>query len=80
MTTKLTLRLDHDLIRRAKSHSRRSGKSVSALVADFFALLTEDGLPEKPSLTPRVRALIGVLKGATVTEDDYRNHLVEKHR
>jgi hypothetical protein len=80
MTTKLPLRLDRNLIRRAKSHSRRSGKSVSALVADFFALLTEERPPEQPTLTPRVRALIGALKGATVTEEDYRNHLVEKHR
>ncbi|MBE0418315.1 MAG: hypothetical protein IBX63_11175 [Coriobacteriia bacterium] len=41
MGTKLTLRLDEDLIRRAKRHSARSGKSVSRLVADYFALIAD---------------------------------------
>jgi hypothetical protein len=80
MHTKLTLRLDRDLIRRAKSHSRRAGKSVSALVGDFFSLLSEDRASEGPPLTPRVRSLVGILKRARVTEQDYRKHLTDKHR
>ena len=80
MHTKLTLRLDRDLIRRAKSHSRRTGKSVSALVGDFFSLLSEDRTSEKLPLTPRVRSLIGILKPNRVTEQDYRKHLTDKHR
>jgi len=80
MHTKLTLRLDRDLIRRAKSHSRRAGKSVSALVGDFFSLLSVDRESEGPSLTPRVRSLTGILKRARVTEQDYRKHLMDKHR
>ena len=79
MQTKLTLRLDRDLIRRAKSHSRRAGKSLSSLVADFFSLLSENRPTEEPHLTPRVRSLIGILKNAKVTEQDYRKHLMEKH-
>jgi hypothetical protein len=80
MNTKLTLRLNRDMIRRAKAHSRRTGKSVSALVGDFFSLLSEDRPTEEPTLTPRVRSLVGVLRGAKVTEEDYRKHLMEKHR
>ena len=80
MHTKLTLRLDRDLIRRAKSHSRRAGKSVSALVGDFFSLLSENRASGEPPLTPRVRSLIGILKHTRVTEQDYRKHLIEKHR
>jgi hypothetical protein len=80
MHTKLTLRLDRDLIRRAKSHSRRTGKSVSALVGDFFSLLSEDRTSEKLPLTPRVRSLIGILTPTRVTEQDYRKHLTDKHR
>ena len=78
MNTKLTLRLNRDLIRRAKAHSRRTGKSVSALVADFFSLLSDNRSSEEPALTPRVRSLIGILKHARVTEEDYRKHLMEK--
>ena len=80
MQTKLTLRLDQDLIQRAKSHSRRSGKSLSALVADFFTLLSEDQSGAEPLLPPRVRSLIGAFKGSTATKEDYRKHLVEKYR
>lgn len=80
MQTKLTLRLDRELIRRAKSHSRRSGKSVSALVADFFSLLGTDAPSKETPLPARVRSLIGAFKGSTVTEEDYRKHLMEKYR
>ena len=78
MHTKLTLRLDERLIRNAKRHSRRTGKSVSQLVADFFTLIDADEEMPGSDLTPRVRALIGSLRGAGVTEEEYRRHLVEK--
>jgi hypothetical protein len=80
MQTKLTLRLDSDLIRRAKLYSRRSGKSVSGLVADFFALLGEREGRDQDALTPTVRSLLGALGGRPVSEKDYYRHLEEKHR
>jgi hypothetical protein len=80
MNTKLTLRLDDRLIDRAKRYSDRSGKSVSQLVADYFALIEADEPIPGTELTPRVRAMIGALKGASVTEEDYRRHLEEKYR
>ena len=80
MNTKLTLRLDDGLIRNAKRFSTKSGKSVSRLVADYFALIDSGEEVPGPEITPRVRSLIGSLKGATATEDDYRRHLEEKYR
>lgn len=80
MNTKLTLRLDDRLIEKAKRFSRRSGKSVSQLVADYFALIEGDEPIAGTELTPRVRAMIGSLKGASVTEQDYRRHLEHKYR
>lgn len=79
MSTKLTLRLDEDLIRRAKQHSARSGKSVSRLVADYFALIGAEDRQVATDLTPRVRSLVGALVGAKVDERDYRRHLEKKH-
>ena len=38
VNTKLTLRLDDELIASAKRHSAKAGKSVSRMVADYFAL------------------------------------------
>ena len=80
MNTKLTLRLDNELIKRAKRYSDRSGKSVSQLVADYFALIETDEPIPGTELTPRVRSMIGSLKGASTTEEDYRRHLEEKHQ
>jgi antitoxin component of RelBE/YafQ-DinJ toxin-antitoxin module len=80
MNTKLTLRLDDRLIERAKQYADRSGKSVSQLVADYFALIEGEQPMPGVELTPRVRAMVGSLRGATVTEEDYRRHLVEKNR
>lgn len=78
MQTKLTLRLDDKLIRKAKSHARNSGKSLSQLVAEYFALL--DSHPREPSEpTPTVSRLRGILRGSGVDEDDYRKHLEKKY-
>lgn len=78
MNTKLTLRLDDKLIASAKRHSAESGKSVSQLVADFFALI--DAQDRDFDITPRVRSLRGVLAGSGLEESDYRRHLEEKYR
>ena len=78
MNTKLTLRLDDKLIASAKRHSAESGKSVSQLVADFFALI--DAEDSDVDITPRVRSLRGVLAGSGLDESDYRRHLEEKFR
>jgi hypothetical protein len=79
MQTKLTLRLDDALINRAKSYARKSGKSVSQIVAGYFSLLDDE--PEKEALeyTPIVRSLKGSLKDAKVGKKDYHEYLEEKH-
>jgi hypothetical protein len=77
MNTKLTLRLDDRLISSAKRHSAESGRSISQLVADFFALIEiEAGEVEA---TPRVRSLRGVLAGSSLDTSDYKRHLEEKY-
>lgn len=78
MNTKLTLRLDEEVIRRAKSYSREVGKPVSRLVEDYFVALTAPRQPRR-ELSPIVRRLRGCLAGAQVDESDYRRHLLEKH-
>jgi uncharacterized protein DUF6364 len=81
MQSKLTLRLEARLIRRAKAYARKAGKSVSSIVADFFDRL--EAAPESDateSVSPAVRSLSGALAGKSVREEDYRDHLEEKHR
>ncbi len=80
MNTKLTLRLDDQLIRKAKRYSDRSGKSVSQLVADFFSVIDSDEEIPGTEISPRVRSLVGAFRGSDVTEEDYRRYLEEKYR
>ena len=77
MQTKLTLRLEEQLIERAKAHAKKRGKSVSQMVAEYFALLDRDDRPE--ALAPLTRSLFGSLRGAVVDEDTYREHIEEKY-
>jgi hypothetical protein len=78
MRTKLTLRIEETLVRRAKAEAARRGKSVSQMVSEFVALL---GLPQrdKQKLPPITASLVGVLKGHRVSEADYKRYLREKH-
>ena len=41
MTSKLTLRIDKTLVAKAKQEAKRRGKSVSGMVADYFAAMGE---------------------------------------
>ena len=79
MATKLTLRLDEELIRGAKEYSAKKGKSVSALVADFFFVLQKGERPSRYAVSLAVASLRGILKGKGVDEDDYKKHLEEKY-
>ena len=75
MQTKLTLRLEEELIGVAKEFARSRGKSVSRIVADYFALLGRGR--EGPEISPTVRTMRGSLRG--VNAEDYRRYLEDKY-
>lgn len=80
MATKLTLRLDEDLVGQAKAEARRRGTSLSKMVADYFrAISARSGKTDSP-LPPATSALLGSLRGKKVGRDEYRKHLEEKYR
>ncbi len=63
MQTKLTLRLDDGLINSAKEFSRKTGKSVSQIVADYFAFLEERREAQGTKhITPVVQNLKGSMR------------------
>jgi len=78
MNTKLTLRMDTELIRTAKTEASQRGKSVSQIVGEFFDSLAS-GRRKAPELPPITASLVGILKGRGVPESDYRKHLREKY-
>ncbi len=79
MQTKLTLRLDEDLIQQAKSYAKKRSKSVSQLVADYFASLDKKSKRSSQDLTPIVRSLKGALNGTDVDIEDYLRHREDRH-
>ncbi len=81
MHTKLTLRIDAALVHRAKSFAKKTGKSVSRIVADYFTVLERPPQRDKTLLlSPLVRSLKGSLRKARVDEKDYRRYLEKKYR
>ena len=61
MQTKLTLRIEDQLIRRAKAWAELQGVSLSGTVAAFFARLPEN--TESLELSPWTRHLAGAAAG-----------------
>ena len=78
MNTKLTLRMDEAVIRKAKMEAKRRGKSVSRMIAEFIELIGSQTDSEKV-LPPTTASLVGVLKGKEISEDDYKVHLRKKY-
>jgi hypothetical protein len=79
MLADLTLKIDRELIERAEAFSRKTGRSVSDLIAEYLQKLPESSREPAPT-TPIVSSLRGVLRESGLTEEDYRRHLEERHR
>ena len=75
MTTKLTLSVDADIVRRAKRYARAHGTSLSRMVGHFLALVSETA--GEPARSPGLRRLRGVIKAGD--PEDYRRHLRRKY-
>ncbi len=78
MKVKLTLRIEEDLVKKAKIYAAKAGKSVSSLVANYFSLFQMES-KEDQELPPKVQSLKGILKERKVDEDHYRKYLEEKY-
>jgi predicted HicB family RNase H-like nuclease len=73
METKLTLRLEEELIKGAEEYARSQHKSLSQIVAEFFTALNpkkaEKTGTKREGLAPVTSKLVGSLKGARLDED-----------
>lgn len=79
MQTKLTLRLEDQLIEQAKSYAAQAGKSVSQIVAEYFKLLTTQNVKNNIPSTPITQSLRGLLRESKLDEKDYKKYLEGKH-
>jgi hypothetical protein len=79
MKTKLTLRLDEELIKKAKIVASQKEKSLSKMVSDYFEFITSTELGERVDLPPHVKNLYGALANEQVDESDYIKYLENKY-
>lgn len=78
MKTKLTLRIEKDLIEEIKKVSKTKGESISKIVEKYFKLALKNK-KEQEELTPTVKKLKGILKNKKISEKDYKKYLEEKY-
>jgi len=75
MNTKLTLSLEKTVIEDAKSYAKKTGRSLSELVENYFKNLTEKS--EVPDdIHPKVKKLIGIV---TLPPDFDEEKVKEEH-
>jgi len=79
MKTRLIIHIDRDLIEQAKAYAKRRGRSVSAVVAEYFESLTKESPRTPPLPTRQLDSLVGILKDAKIEESDYKKYLEKKY-
>ena len=79
MQTKLTLRMEEELIQKAKNFARKKGKSLSKMVSEYFSLITSDKSTDIDDLPPIVKSLHGSLSGMDLDENDYKEYIEKKY-
>lgn len=83
MDTKLTLRLNKDVIEKAKEYASSHKISLSKMVESYLDSITKEKLEnEKITITPFVKSLSGVidLPSDFDYKKAYRNYLEEKYK
>ena len=81
METKLTLRLEKEIIERIKLFAMKEGLSLSDLTEDLYkTLLAREQQGSVGSLSPIARKYKGILGTDTIDEEELRfQALLEKH-
>ena len=83
MNTKLTLRLDGDVIGRAKEYARNHKISLSKLIETYLDNITKQKEKSgRPAFTPLVESLSGVidLPSDFDYKKEYRDYLEKKYK
>ena len=80
MNTKLTIKLNEDIISRAKRYAKHRKTSLSKMIESYLDSITKPN-SKKIEITPLVKSLSGII---TLTDDydykkDYADHLTSKY-
>jgi hypothetical protein len=81
MDTKLTLKLDEDVIEKAKEYAKSKKTSLSDLIENYLQKLTTEKKGKK-NITPLVKSLSGVIELPEDYNDkkDYTDYLTNKYK
>lgn len=80
MNTKLTLRLDEDVIIRIKNYAVKRKLSLSKLTEHIFRQILDSSEDSTQDLSPIVRKYKGILKGEKINEtEELTDYLAQKH-
>jgi hypothetical protein len=81
MNTKLTVRLDSNIIDRAKSYARNHNVSISRMIESYLDSVTQQK-SKNIEITPLVKSLSGVIKVKTNYDfkKDYSDYLSDKYK
>lgn len=79
MDTKLTLKLNGDVIEQAKTYAKKKNTSLSKLIESYLGLLVDPN--EKQEVTPLVKSLSGVINLPKNFDNktNYRKHILNKY-
>ena len=81
MDTKLTLKLNKKAIDRAKKYAKKNNQSLSAMVENYFNLISDKDKGAGIDISPNVLELSGIIslpENASLKEI-YGKHLEEKY-
>ena len=81
MDNKLTLKLDNQVIEKAKLYARKKNTSLSKLIEAYLQFLTSSNKSDTAEITPLVKSLSGILDTTKFTDFDeaHKKHLKKKY-
>ena len=81
MDTKLTLKLNEDIIAKAKEYAKSRKTSLSDLIENYLQKITSDKNNNR-TITPLVKSLSGVISLPKDAEykEDYTDYLINKYK
>ena len=81
MNAKLTLKLNKNVIDRAKFYAQNTNQSLSSLVENYFNFISEKTDINEHEISEIVQELSGIitLEDKFSLKTEYRNHLFEKY-
>jgi hypothetical protein len=78
MDSKLTLKLEKEVIEKAKFYAKSQHTSLSRLIENYLMTITSE--EDQESITPLVKSLSGIIDLPEDEKEDYSDYLTKKYK